>query len=211
MYEYLFTKTLDANSSANIVNNGITALYSAAVGGHIQICKFIITKIVEKNPRQESDGITPLHIAACRGQIELCKVLMKDNQIVNPRNNSGSTPLHYAAKKGHLEVYELISKGSQVRNPIDIFGRTPLHYAAQHGYLLICQIILENTMVKNPQPIDKTCIFILLQPMVTGKFVSYFLSVLASLRDMVQKIRKTLKETLPFIVLQIMVISLCVG
>ena len=187
------------------------ALHSAAVGGHIQICKFTMTKIVEKNPRRESDGITPLHIAAGRGQIELYKVLMKDNRIVNPRNNSGSTPLHYTAQKGHLEVYELISKGSQVRNPIDIFGRTPLHYAAQHGYLFICQFILENTIVKNPQSLTKKRFFILLQPLVTEKFVIYFLSILASLRDMVQKVRKTLMKTLSFIVLQIMVISLCVG
>ena len=89
VYEYLFSKTLDANSSADAANNGWTALHSAAQEGHIQICKFIMTKIVNKNPRRESDGIAPLHIAASKGNIELCRTLMKDNQIVNPIDNFG--------------------------------------------------------------------------------------------------------------------------
>jgi ankyrin repeat protein len=41
LYEYLFSKTLEANSSANAAvntnNNGWTALHSAAQEGHIQI------------------------------------------------------------------------------------------------------------------------------------------------------------------------------
>ena len=149
MYEYLFSKNFEANSSTT---TGWTALHSAASGGYIQICEFIMTKIVDKNPRDASNGDTPLHVAANKGYIEVCRALMKDNPIVNHQNDYGYTPLHCAAKKGHLEVYALISDGFKAINPFDGgFERTPLYFAAQHGHLLICQFILENTAVKNPK------------------------------------------------------------
>ena len=55
---------------------GITPLHSAAIGGHLEIYKYLAEKMVDKNPGFKggmTHGLTPLHSAAEREHLEICQ------------------------------------------------------------------------------------------------------------------------------------------
>ena len=47
----------------------------AAKHGHLEICRFIIDNVTEKNPKSEI-RITPLHVAATEGHLGICKLIL---------------------------------------------------------------------------------------------------------------------------------------
>ena len=80
-------------------------LHSAAVIGHLPICKLIIEFVNDSNPMTKLDvwrgsfkNISPLHLAASKGHFEIYKLYM----------DKPSTPLDLARENNHLEIIELI-------------------------------------------------------------------------------------------------------
>ena len=138
------------------------ALMQASTQGNIEICKFIMKNLENKNP-EDDKGVTPLHLAARCGKENVCKFLMDNLVDKNPKANNGITPLHEAASYGCLDVCKLIIKNRDVnmgkyflkyvgnKNPSDNSGQTPLHYAANGGHLEVCKLLIENTAEKNPR------------------------------------------------------------
>ena len=101
----LYRKILRFSEDINPKNGrpGMTPLHMAAFNGHIEICKIILDKIVDKNPKDNSDW-TPLHKAAGNGHVEVCKLILEKVADKNPHALNGRTPLHVAAGEGHFEV-----------------------------------------------------------------------------------------------------------
>ena len=101
----LYRKIMRFSEDINPKNGrpGMTPLHMAAFNGHIEICKIIIDKIVDKNPKDNSDW-TPLHKAAGNGHVEVCKLILEKVEDKNPHALNGRTPLHVAAGEGHFEV-----------------------------------------------------------------------------------------------------------
>ena len=82
-----------------------TPFHSAALIGHLPICKLIIEFVNDSNPMTHLDvwcgsfkNITPLHLAASKGHFEIYKLYM----------DKPSTPLDLARENNHLEIVELI-------------------------------------------------------------------------------------------------------
>jgi ankyrin repeat protein len=135
----------------------------AADSGHLNICKFIIENVQDKNPA-DIDGNTPLHFAAISGNLDICKMIMENVQNRNPGNDNGDTPLHHAANRGHLDVCKLIIESMQSKNtgiiqghsaavngqiselinvnPMNNLKHTPLYLAEQNGKLKVCEYFI---------------------------------------------------------------------
>ena len=54
-------------------DDGTTALYMAAQGGHSEICKMIIENVENKNP-VDNDGKTPKDIAIGNGHLDIAQL-----------------------------------------------------------------------------------------------------------------------------------------
>ena len=102
--------------------NEDTLLHAATRYGRTEVVKFILSKVIDKNPENE-DGDTPLHEAAKNGSLEICKLIylhinrgldkvgaeiaLLSRSLVkamHPENNSGETPMFNAVEKGKLET-----------------------------------------------------------------------------------------------------------
>ena len=90
----------EKNPETNRYDKKRTPLHLASERGHMEICKFIMGNLIDKNPKSTDDGWTPLHCAASRGQLKVCQLLMKYIYNKNPAANDGTTPLQLAAKSG---------------------------------------------------------------------------------------------------------------
>ena len=87
---------------------GWTPLHDAAERGYLDICKYIIGKVQDKNPVNGSKSRnTPLHIAAKYGHLEICRYMVGLIENKNPANRLGKTPSILAKENGHLKILEM--------------------------------------------------------------------------------------------------------
>ena len=154
--------------------NEDTLLHAAARYNHTEVVKFILSKVIDKNPENE-DGDTPLHEAAKNGPLEICKLIClhinrgldkigaeaapwKFGKFISrslvkamhPENHSGETPMFNAVEKGELETVKfLFNIGGDLSSRNDE-GDTPLHAASRYGRPEIAEFILANMADKNP-------------------------------------------------------------
>jgi ankyrin repeat protein len=82
-------------------------LFHAAVGGHNEIAKLLISKGADVNAKGGLMGGTPLDTAAKRGQKEIVELLIANGANVNAKNADGHTPLDWADDK---ETADLLRK-----------------------------------------------------------------------------------------------------
>ena len=139
---------LNWDQKADVLDyNGMLPIDITAKDGHMEICKFLIVNIADKNPGS-INGTSPLHVAAWCGQLEAYKLIMQSVVDKNPQNYYGQTPLHFAAEAGQSEICRLIIDSVADKNPGYVNGRTlswtPLHEAAKSGHLEVCKLIVEN-------------------------------------------------------------------
>ena len=66
--------SMGANVNASL-SNGFTPLVGAALGGHPDVCKLLLSKGASVNKRE--NGYSPLMGAAQRGHTEVCKLLLE--------------------------------------------------------------------------------------------------------------------------------------
>ena len=130
----------------------------------MEVCKFLINNIVEKNPADQR-GQTPYHLAAEFGHTAICKLMFEHLSDRNPAiEERGKTALHCAAEKGHVEVCKLIMDDlvdNNINNPErtrdgSFFKHllcpedsrnnsyTPFHLAVINGRFEVCQYFLET-------------------------------------------------------------------
>jgi ankyrin repeat protein len=138
-----------------IVNSKLgdwTPLHLAAFGGNLEIVKFLVEKMEEKNIEKKdgidhpsNDGFTPLHAASSDGHLEVVKFLIDKGANFQAVNDEGWTLLHAAAQNGRLSVvkYLINEKGFDV-NILDEKNDTPLHTAAFHGKTDVVEYLFEK-------------------------------------------------------------------
>ena len=138
----LFKRISEIDSDLNPGNDenmGITPLHCAVQNGHIEVCKYIIDNIRDKNP-MTAWGWTPFHQAAFSGDSEICEFIIEKIHDKNPNDGSdGWTPLHVAASEGQSQVIKCILERIQNKSPRSRCGWTPLHLAAKSGHLKACK------------------------------------------------------------------------
>ena len=84
-----------------------TALWAAADGGHVDVCKILLDNeaIVDWDDAWKKN---PLYAAARRGHIGVCKLLINFGASVNKVDVRDKTPLLVAAKRGHTDICILL-------------------------------------------------------------------------------------------------------
>ena len=128
---------VDNSENKNPIVNGNSLLHIAADNGKLDIVKYIISKDVEINLRDDYGHHTPLHFAAETGKLDVVKYLMEKLEDKSPTDKGGNTPLHMAAANRQLIVYKYIIENIDEKNPRNKNGHTPLDFARMLGYLEI--------------------------------------------------------------------------
>ena len=128
---------------------GLNALYIAAVGGHLGVMKYYVSR--EYNPASEdTSGMTCLHLAARFNRYDLVQYLV-DEQKMDPmcQLKHGTTPLHKACAGGSTSVVTYLVHAMSKYLPIEDvlrckgqYGKSPLHYAANYGKLEIIEVLI---------------------------------------------------------------------
>jgi ankyrin repeat protein len=93
----LLLKGCDPNvrNKKKSVDEGETALHSAAFWGHVKVAAMLIRQGAKVNAR-DTAGVTPLHEAGRMGHLNLCRLLLKHGADVNAKDRGGNTPLDWA-------------------------------------------------------------------------------------------------------------------
>jgi|GEM_PF-802297 len=129
---------------------GCTALYVAALLGHLPSCKALASSGASLEAANDL-GYTPLMAAIEGDHEEVIDYLLKSGANVNPaviatmevEGLGGASPLYTATRKENLAVIKkLLKRGVDVNRPTPN-GWTPLKSAAQQGCLEIVKALLE--------------------------------------------------------------------
>ena len=85
-------------------SSGETAIMVAALQGHIEVVKFLISREAEVN----QPGWTPLIYAATTGRNEIIKILIENHAYIDATSPSGVTSLMMAVRGGHRSTVKLL-------------------------------------------------------------------------------------------------------
>jgi len=124
----------------------LTPLTMAAVFGHLDIAKYVLSKEVDIESADGSSGSTPLITAACNKQVDIVRLLLDYGARVFATDCDGDTALHAAMTvSGNLPVVKLLlAHGARkVVNWRGKMGWTPLHKAAFSGFLEYVSALVE--------------------------------------------------------------------
>ena len=95
---------------------GTTLLHLIAKKGHEDLCKIMMSKVLNKNPVNQN-GNTPLHWAANNGHTSIAKLIMEQSWNINPKNLKGETPFHAAVNNGNFKLCAMILERVTEKNP----------------------------------------------------------------------------------------------
>ncbi|OQR92409.1 hypothetical protein THRCLA_08714 [Thraustotheca clavata] len=118
---------------------GSTALTLAARGGHVELCRDILSLLPPSSSvlnLANMFGSTPLMCASASGHVHVCTVLLQVPGVdVNVRTRYGSTALSKAAEAGHAAIVDqLLARGAQVIP--NALGKSPYELAQAKGHEL---------------------------------------------------------------------------
>ena len=125
-------------------NDGKRALHEAALGGHLECVKYLITRNVEIDCLKRADW-TPLMLACTKDNFEIITELLKAG--ANPKllNKDGWNSFHIATREGHTGIVRhFFDISPDIWDTVSNNGRTPLHTTALHGHLETAQLLLKR-------------------------------------------------------------------
>ena len=122
-----------------------TPLHVAAMLGHLDFTKYLLTHKPDMTMAVDSRGRSPLHLASANGYVEMVNILLSvnsDSCLI--QDEDGRTPLHLAVKKGQVEIVRKLfgARRQVVRYKLDQ-GETILHYAVKQNRLGVLKLLLE--------------------------------------------------------------------
>ncbi|XXG60798.1 hypothetical protein AAC387_Pa04g2622 [Persea americana] len=124
-----------------------TPLHIAAILGHVDFAREMLTQKREFAFELNSQGFTPLHLAAAKGYIEIVKELLQtgsSGDICLVRDGDGRTPLHSAAIKGRLNVMQKLLQTKPEAGLVKTDqGETILHLSVKHNHYEMVRWVLE--------------------------------------------------------------------
>lgn len=109
-----------------LVTTGLTALYAAVGGGHIEIVRELIAAKAQCHT-VDADGLTPLHEAANNGDFKMAKLLLVHGaRVAHAAHSSGATV------RGHVSMCLCILLVGEMRQH-DTVQICVVHAAIAHG------------------------------------------------------------------------------
>jgi ankyrin repeat protein len=130
-----------AVNEKNSENN--TPLHLAAMNGHLEISKALITAGADVNAG-DNENSPPIVNAALGAHYDVVKLLLKKGASATLKDDNEMTPLHFAAMGGNAQIIKLLlDKGADV-NALNNSQLTPLIYAAYRGRTEASRVLVEN-------------------------------------------------------------------
>lgn len=140
------TRNLEAKLKQGMKVNDIngddhTALYYAAVGGHVDTVRFLLQAGADARA-----GNSAIGLATRRGNLRLAKLLIDSGGDINRTNDDGVLPaLHDACERGDERVVRfMLDHGADVNSFQHAFGITPLWRAVTSDCPNIVAMLLER-------------------------------------------------------------------
>jgi ankyrin repeat protein len=120
-----------------------TPLHLAAINGHTEIVKFLISRGVDVNIG-DNENSPPIVNAALSNHTDIVKLMLDNGASVTQADDNQMTPLHFACMGGDPEIVRmLIDKGADA-NALNHNGLTPMIYAAYRGKLEAIKVLIEH-------------------------------------------------------------------
>ena len=147
---------LSQGEDVNAVDHqGRTALYLTATSGNLSAIKsFLDKKSIDCDMLDQRNG-TPLHAAIMGGHLAVVDLLLRQNALVNYKDDSRNTPLQYSTSSHRDDIIERLL----TKNDVDINtvggGRysepsTSLHYLARRmDTVILRQFLTRPTLDPN--------------------------------------------------------------
>nr|XP_020645342.1 cortactin-binding protein 2 [Pogona vitticeps] len=108
--------------------DGYSALYSAAMNGHTDCVRLLLTSEAQVDP-VDKNGFTPLCSAVAQGHCKCAELLIMYHADVNHAAERGETPLYLACANGNNECVKLLLEAGADRSTKTCDGWTPFHAA----------------------------------------------------------------------------------
>lgn len=144
---------LIAHGNPNTCNaEGATPLMMAAMGGHLEVARLLVTSGAKVNITPQAHGMTPLSLASSLGFMEVVNLLLgwradlsvgRLTKVPLNRGASAAEPLSRAAAAGKLEVCGLLLQHQADIDAQDERGFTATMRAVSHGYVEVTQLLVQ--------------------------------------------------------------------
>ena len=122
-----------------------TPLHIAALLGHLEFSRALVSLKPELAEEMDSKGRTPLHLASAKGHTEIVKVLLQANtDVCLAFDKDGRIPLHLAAMRGRIEIIKELIIVRQESIRVNLNGDSVLHLCVRYNHLNALKLLMES-------------------------------------------------------------------
>jgi ankyrin repeat protein len=148
------TDGVDVNKATT--DDGVTPLYMACLGGHIEVVGMLLTcDGIDVNKAKTDIGATPLFMACQNGRTEVVQMLLSCSgvdAINQAKTTDGSTPLHTAARNDQRAVAQLLVAYGADMTATTLNGSSAKSECSQEGARRIgCMVWCGGRVVATPR------------------------------------------------------------
>ncbi|KAI3843953.1 hypothetical protein MKX03_002384, partial [Papaver bracteatum] len=125
------------------LEDGRGLLHSAAAGGSLRVCKYLIEDLKLDVDTKDGEGCTPLYNASNSGHFDTVTYLLEKGANPDASTDTNLTPLHNAAKSGDTKIITLLLlRGARI-DVVNSFG-TALHFAVTLSHRDAVKVLLDH-------------------------------------------------------------------
>lgn len=133
-----------ADINAKQHDGNITALWGAAVMGHVDIVRYLLEQNAGVDIQDEYSG-TPLYVASENGYVSVVRQLLQAGANVNLSGGLHRKPLNAAAYSGHTEIVRLLLQQDVEVDPDEDYRYgSALGAASRKGHAEIVRLLLQK-------------------------------------------------------------------
>ncbi len=145
--ELLQQKNVDVNFRKDARDgNSFTALYAAALNGHLESVRVLLEAKANVNSTNKTDQGTALHVAVLHGNEKMVSLLLQFGANVNTPMIDGSSALHVCAFHGNVSLMNVLLFNATNKPKVNLQtnrGDTPLHVAVENNHLELVKVLLD--------------------------------------------------------------------
>ena len=133
-------------SKATMSTSSDSPLHIAAMLGHTDFAKLVISRNPELSRELDQQGHTPIHLASFKGHLQIVTELLNfDKGLCYVKDSEGRTPLHCAAIKGRVEVINhLMTCCPESAMEVTARGETLLHLVVNNGQSEVMVLLISS-------------------------------------------------------------------
>jgi ankyrin repeat protein len=138
-------KLLEKKSDIDNINyKDETALYAAAMYGHLPIVKHLVRQGADVNKARDDDSTPLITASGKKDGLNIIKFLIKNGADIDKGEKYGFTPLHTATIFGLLDnVKTLVEYGANIDKTAKN-SKTPLQFALDNNKLEVAKFFIEK-------------------------------------------------------------------